>query len=366
MLATGIASTAIAQDETPVSKSDKTFELKGVNIRRKFFADLGKGNTMQVELGDFDDMSKIRNIDSLLKDFLKDITPFKDSLTDELSTKRIDCFIDTDGKKRIRIQVFKPKGSNFLITQDDLAALKLGQDTVNIICAVPFPNKYVIGKLRPGISYYRIGFFVNQLSDFNNYTNGRLNEKVINFPWKISQWRREDGDNWYHVKGDPTIHAKHPAGFIGSAGDQLELNAGINLQNYKSNFVPSFNITMKAVVSNARNKYEAGVMWEPQFLFAKNSQGNLVTYRNDFLTLILGREPLNEKGKPEGPGYNLFQHISIGYLYRRKGDFYDPHTFRLGTGGINWQEGRIKLEPVFYFHDFFKGVTPGLKLSVNF
>ena len=109
-----------------------------------------------------------------------------------------------------------------------------------------------------------------------------------------------------------------------------------------------------------------GLSWEPQFLFAKNAQGNLVTYRNDFLTLLLGAEPIAGKGKTEGLNFGFFQHLSIGYLVRNKGDFYDPHTFRIGTGSINWIEGRVKLEPVFYFHDFFKGITPGLRLSVNF
>ncbi len=366
MLVTGITLNTIAQDEAPISKSDKTFELKGVNIRRRFTIELGKGNLMQVELGDFDDLSKVKNIDSLLTDFLKDIAVFKDSLVDDLSAKRIDYFIDTDGKKRIRIQIFKPKGTSFLLNQGDLAALKLEQDTVNIICAVPYPNKYVIGKLRSEMSYYQVRFFVNQLSNLNNYTDSRLNEKITNFPYKNSQWHRETDNNWYPVNGDHTMHAKHPGGFIGSAGDQLEINAGVNLQNYKNYFVPSFNITAKAVVSSYHYKYEFGLAWEPQFLFAKDNQGSLVTYRNDFLSLILGREPITEKGKTDGLQYNFFQHLSIGYLIRNKGDFYDPHTFRIGTGGINWADGRIKLEPIFYFHDFFKGVTPGIKLSLNF
>jgi len=130
--------------------------------------------------------------------------------------------------------------------------------------------------------------------------------------------------------------------------------------------VPSFTLNASVFFKNNRYKNEISIAWEPNFLFAKNSQGNLQTFRNDFIILTLGHEPLRNKKLGNGPHFGLFQQLSVGYLAGRKGDFFDAHSFRLGTGSIDWIGGKIKLTPILYFHDFFKNVTPGLRVSVNF
>ena len=65
----------------------------------------------------------------------------------------------------------------------------------------------------------------------------------------------------------------------------------MNAQNYKNYFTPSFNISAAVVVNGKKAKYDIGLAWEPHFIFAKNSLGNLKTYRNDFLTLSAGFDP---------------------------------------------------------------------------
>jgi hypothetical protein len=218
--------------------------------------------------------------------------------------------------------------------------------------------------------YYRIIFWVNQLTDLKDYTDGRLNEKMaIIRKSEHDRWVTAFGANesWQIKKGDKSISASQPAGYSSGLGDYLKLNAGVNVQNYKNYFTPSFNISAAVIVNGKKAKYDIGLAWEPHFIFAKNSTGNLQTYRNDFLTLSAGFDPKKIKEPDHNSAhFDFFQHFSLGYLVNRKGDFFDKHSFRLGTGGIDWQNGKIKLEPVFYFHDFFKETTPGLRLSLNF
>src|SRR3990170_7512601 len=92
MLTTGITGTPFAQVNQ--NKSDQVFDLNPNFASRKFIIDLGKGNKMQVELSDMDDLRRFENMDSIIRVFLKDIEPLKDSLGDELLARRIDYTTD--------------------------------------------------------------------------------------------------------------------------------------------------------------------------------------------------------------------------------------------------------------------------------
>jgi len=369
MLATGITLTTIAQQESTTAKTIKTFEPPAGSIRRIFTIELGKGNKMQVELPDIDDLDHLNSIDSLVRNYLEDIKPFKDSLSDELNSKRIDYLVDSTGKNKIRIQAFQPKGSSFLVTNGDIAALKLDQDTINILIPVSYNAGYYRQKPLVLTRYCRLRFFINHASDLNNYANGFLKEKIEALR-KSDQlrWVRSDSDHWTISKGDNTIFASQPGGYVqgSSPGDFLELHAVANLQNYKNYLDPSVSIGARAIISNKIFKYEIGLAWEKHFLFAKDSQGSLQAYRSNFITLELGRKSLRPNEKGGGPYFSFADHLSLSYLVSQQGSLFDKHTFRLATGGVSWQNDRIKLEPLIYFHDFFKGATPGVRLSLSF
>jgi hypothetical protein len=369
MLVTGITLTTIAQPASITAKTTGIFDLPASSIRRSFTVELGKGNKMQVELPDIDDLDRLNSIDSLVRVFLQDIKSFKDSLSDELSSKRIDYLVDSAGKNKIRIQNFQPKGSSFLVNNGDIAALKLDQDTINILIPVLYDAGYYRQKTLKLTRYCRVGFYLNQAADINNYANGFLKEKIEALRKSDHlHWVRSDSEHWTIANGDNTIFASQPAGYVlgSTSGDFLELHAGANIQNYKNYFDPSVSIGAKAVISNKFFKYEIGMAWEKHFLFAKDLQGNLQTFRSNFLTLELGRKSLRPNEKGDGPYFNFADHLSLSYLLSQQGTIFDRHTFRLATGGVGWKNDRIKLEPLIYFHDFFKAATPGLRLSLNF
>jgi hypothetical protein len=368
VLSISITAKLCAQDEFSTAKTSKTFEMQPDAVRNRFFVALDKGNKLQIELSNMDDLEKLSNIDSLLKIYLRDIKPFKDSLSDELSSKRIDYLVDATTGNKIRIQIFKQSASSFLVKDGDVAALKLQQDTINILVPVSYHGRLIHKKpLGPLTRYYRISFFVNQATDLGNYADGGLHEKIATLlKSRYVNWIKSGGDRWGIKGGDNSIFSNQPGGYISTPGDFLELKAAVNVQNYKNYFVPSFNLGAAAYIRSNIFKYEIGVAWEPHFLFAKNSAGNLQTFRNDFITLTLGMEPVTSKVKSNEPHFDMFQHLTIGYLVRQKGNIIDNHTFRIGTGSVNFLGDKIKLEPVFYFHDLFKNVTPGIRLSLNF
>ena len=367
MLATGITLTTIAQQESITVKTAKTFEPAPGSIRRIFTIELGKGNKMQVELPDISDLDHLNSIDSLVRNYLEDIKPFKDSLSDELSSKRIDYLVDSTGKNKIRIQRFQPKGSSFLVSNGDIAALKLEQDTINILIPVSYNTIHDSPKKRVLTRYCRLRFFINQASDLSNYANGFLKEKIEALR-KSDQlrWVRSDSEHWTISKGDNTIFASQPGGYAAgnSPGDFVQLHAVANLQNYKNYFVPSFSVGAKFTFTNRERtfKWEPGIFWEPHFLFAKDDNGKLQTYRNDFLTLSYGLGGTTDYNAQKDFSFSTV--VSLGYLIRRQGDFIEKNTFRLGAGKIKFY--KTSIEPSVYFDNFFHGITPGIRISQSF
>lgn len=358
MLASSITGVVCAQEKKAVTNEDKTFELPANKITRRFWIELDKGNRMQVELMNIEDLEHIGNVDSLVRMFLQDLSPLKDSLSDELSYKRIDYVTDGAKAKKIRIYKGRSNSNSYLIQQGEVAALKLEQDTIHLLGSVNSDGK--------SVHPYRLSFFVNNWNELAAYADSRLNDKLHTLGTKYNtDWMRGE-DGRMHLTKDYLISAGQIRGYLSPQSDQLELNAAVSIQNYKNYFVPGFSLGGAAIMSsifhNKLVKHVLGVYWEPNFFFGKDSDGKARVYRNDFLTLVYGRGAAKQPGK----GPDLTFTFSLSYLIHREGDYMEPHTFRIGLGRMSLFEGRTKLEPVFYFNDFFKGVTPGVRLIQYF
>lgn len=364
MLLVSITGNLCAQSK---DKSDKTFEVpENIIITRRFYIDLDKGNKLTIELTDITDLERVANIDSLLQKFISDITPLKDSIADPLTSKRIDYVTDAQGRKKIRFLQFQPKGASFLVSDGELASLRTEQDTINIIGIITNPPKpkEKISLTHP--RYYHLTFYLNNMNELVSYMNGSLKEKITTIQNNVNtKWPLILGGSSHYLKKDRAISADRPKGFTTvGAGDFLEGMISVNVQNYKNYFVPSFSLGASLVLTNRERtfKWEPGLFWEPHFLFAKDSQGKLRTYRNDFLTLTYGQGGTTDYDPRKDFSFSAV--FSLGYLIRREGDFIDKNTFRLGAGKLKLLKTTI--EPSMYFNNFFKGVTPGIRISQRF
>lgn len=348
------------------TKADRVFQVPGdFYFNRKFHVDLGTGNRMTVELSDMNDLDRISNIDSILAICLGDLEPLKDSLSDPFNTKSVDYVIDAMGMKKIRFRQYPPQGSSYVVQPGDVAALKLEQDTLRIVGVTPNAPAPMdkVAKSKP--RYYRITFLVNNLSDLKQFTDGRLQQKSITFRTHYSdKWNVRKPYGPFTMKKDPTISADRSRGVAGAPLDAINFNFSVNLQNYKNYFVPSFSLGASLLLSNReRNwRHEIGLYWEPHFLFAKDPQDKLQTFRNDFLNLVLSHGPVKE-GDPRKE-VSFLTTMSFGYLVYRQGDYFDKGTIRFGAGKLKFN--KTTLEPAMYFRDFFRNVTPSLRLTQNF
>lgn len=364
MLLTSITVSLCAQTE---NKADKAFEVpSNIIFNRRFTIDLANGNKMQVALSDIADLEKLSNIDSLLQVFFKDIEPIKDSISDPLTAKRIDYITDAQGRKKIRLQQHQPKGASFLVDTNELASLRTEQDTINIIGILKNPPKPKEKISLNNPRYYHITFYLNDIKELTDYMNGTLKEKLETIQTNVNtKWMPVLGTGSHYLKKDRTITADKNKGFTENAtSDFLVANITVNVQNYKSYFVPSFSLGLRLTLSNRDRtfKWEPGLFWEPHYLFAKNNVGKLRTYRNDFLTLTYGQGGTRDHDPKKDFAYSAV--FSLGYLVKREGEYFDKNTFRLGTGKL--QLTKTSIEPSMYFNNFFKGVTPGIRITQTF
>lgn len=361
MLLTSITGTAFAQNTT---KSDKIFELPQNYPSLRFMIDLGKGNKLQIELRDMSDLKRFENMDSVIRVFLADIEPLKDSLGEEVLSRRIDYKIDTLGTKKIRIQQHRQAGASFLVSNGDVASLKIEQDTIHFLGTISYVSKPPMRKPFIDYRHYRLSFFLNDLSDLATYMDGSVSKKIQALQNnKKSEWNTTAQKGTAYLNVDRTISAKLPGGLVGG-GDFLNFRISVDIQNYKQYFVPSFSLGAGLILSTPHFKRDIVLSWDPHFFFAKDGQDKLRTFRNDFLTLTWG-QGIVQDNNPRKESHLLFI-MSLGYLIKREGEYFDKNTFRIGGGRLSLFGGKSKIEPVMYFNNFFKGVTPGVRLIQSF
>ena len=366
MLLLSIPVSLCAQTKTS-NKSDKAFEVPGnIIMVRRFYIHLGKENKLKIELTDLSDLQRIANMDSLLQVFKEDMASLKDSFLNPVTSKKVDYIRDAKGRKKIRLQQFQPEGTSFLLDNGELALLRTEQDTVNIIGVITDPPKAKddISKTNP--RYYHLTFYLNSIEELAGYMNGSLNEKIKTIQDNISgKWPTVLGTGYHYIKKDKSIFADHPKGFTqAGSGDFIAGMVYVNAQNYKIFFVPSFSLGVELTITNReRNfKWVPGLFWEPHFLFAKDNEGKLRTYRNDFLTLTYGQGGTTDHDPHKDFSFSAV--FSLGYLIRREAELIDKNTFRLGAGKLKLSKTTI--EPSMYFNNFFKGVTPCIRISQSF
>ncbi len=366
MLATsGIMGNLYAQDLS--GNGNRPFYVPENEIKDSFHIQLDKGNSLQIELTYLDDLKTLIHTDSIIKKFRKDIHTLEDSLSDPLSIKKIIYLTDTSGKTYIHLQQRSPKGKNYLITGDVRAAMKTVQDTVKIIKIIP--KGMTASSDRQVLPYKRyvvMTFYLNNFDQLFAYENKHLGHtlaKLYDAARTQTRWSSRKNLKMSlagnYSLADALANKKasvHPRSY---GTDYLTLHLSAGLQNVYHNLAPSgkvgvgFGFPVKKDVV-----HELQLSWEPMFLFQKDKDNVLKTYRNDWLVASYSIYSLKKKMAFSGT-------FSLGYLIRRKGDFFEKNSFMLGLGGLSFSQNKITLQPVMYFHDLFKGVTPGLRLSVG-
>jgi hypothetical protein len=349
-----IAGTLCAQKNDKPVTNDRLFEPPAYSFTVIYTIRLGNGNMLNIQLANGYDIRSFRNIDSLLTAFLDDMKAFRDSFTDPLTIKHIDYLIDSTGKKKLRIRQYRPSAASFLLDGPQPAILRTQQDSINILLVTPagsFPGRTI-----KGLRYDQLSFFVNHYDELQTLDMAGLKSEILTI---ISHQTVKPGAfnrPTNYIVNDSVIETNLPE----RMHDQLEISASAAIGNYKNFFTPSAIVRAYANLYRGRNEYRLGVSWEPLFFFSTDANGHLQTYRNDLVVLNYEHD---HPGSDPKPGFGLDPAFSFGYIVHREGSYFTQPSFRLtfGAGKL----GPLRIQPALFFNNFFKGVTPGLRLSMG-
>lgn len=317
----------------------RLFELPYFSIGSAWHFDLGKGNYVELELADNSQLSRFLNVDSLLLVFLADMKPFRDSLSDPVSGKRIDYLIDTAGRKFVRIHETRPRATTFLLGDDQPALLRTRQDTIYIfVLAPPLSRKSYLP-----VRYNRLTVVINRYDQLDELVASGLNDKIKEVDPAAGHRYKGDVNGAGYLAIDPSVTIKREGMYeSGHSRDFAESWFTIGAQNYRNMFAPTTAIRLDLVFHHHYDLHTVNLAYGGFVLFGTDAQGHRQTYGNDYVSIGYSFDRLDRATlKPAG----FFTNFSFGWFIHREGDFLPKNSYIFTFCSLKMMNGRFVLEP---------------------
>jgi hypothetical protein len=385
LIFTGMATALFAQTdiryEAPLNISEATYNFPKPGMGKAHFSFwvLNKtgGGQLIIDLNSIKHLKYLPNLDSLVNSIKPTLQLLADSFKTDGFNRRID-YLSSTKYPQIRIANYNKDPQQFVVKEGYLNELKTKMDTIRIKAYVEvakedipqspltFNNRYT-GSNKPEMQPYFITLILNNCSDLfllpeNSLQNcvARLKQELG--PDYVSNANPSSNYSAYFNMNTNKMFSPSSLKWIKNPGSVQELvpNIYVGFQYAIGNFIPSFSIGARYTFADRRHSTKRiYAMWEPHFIFSKDVLNNTITDRNDFVTLrYIAIE--NRRKEP----FDFVGNFSLGYLVSRKGNWFEPNTFKIGIPGV--RSGWLQLEPEFFFHDFLKGISPSIKLTLHY
>lgn len=365
-----------AQKALSMSKTEQTFNVKESMINLRDFVDLREGK-MILELSDLHDYESFRNLDSILRNFRKDVAFYKDSLAaTPTAGVRIDYVVNEEYPfKKIRFKKYNSDGSIYLNQGGDISKLKFEQDTINIIMMKSKPG---LGKGKCMIPYsVRATFVLGNYYDVDKIIAGGELKKIVDTLEKTSQLKKTIKNVYSHpltIYYNPYYSGKgsytqlpwlrnepYLTRFSGRKRNTLSVDVNIGAGLIRNMVAP---MTQEGIRYTRHTKWNHknydffSVFASQYFLFEKDASGNFLVKDNWFINADVGSvydgNEVGWLGKKVSFG--------VGYLVVNKGDYFKNNTFKVFTDLQVVQ--RFTIVPELIFTNNFKQIFPGITLKV--
>lgn len=362
----------ILYNENRPSTADFIFNFPkpGKTRVRFWFLGINKSSSMMLELNNIKQLDYLPNLDSILAFVKTNLQYLNDSLKQDGIVRRVDYAMG--GKlPQIRISQYDNNSKTYTINKNELADLKIGQDTLRIkfyTFAGDTLKIWQAGKnqIQKGMESFFITLLINNISDIENLPPNALQTCLSRLRQDITPEYVDKADlkskySAYFNMNTNKMFSPSKVKYIKYGGQKQELVPNIysSLQFVNGSFVPSMAAGLRYTFSNRSiTTKRLFAMWEPYFFFGKDASNNVVSDRNDFVTLRYLEDEKNNKG------FEFINNVSLGYLVRQQGNWFAPNTIKLGLPGV--RSGWLQLEPELFFTGLFKGFSPSLKLTLHY
>jgi hypothetical protein len=326
-----------------------------------------KNNRIILEMTDVRQLNVIPNLDSLVQEAFQSIKPLKDSFKNDGLTRRVDYIVSNDIPPQIRITTHPAKFESFSYYKDQLVRTKIEKDTLRIVAVTPRPAVNKLPSSGLFQHYFTILLLVDNFDDLATFPTNAIEDCV-------NKVKPDLGDNltkkgklnsrfsaYYNMQTGKMFSPSKPKyiGYGKSSSFVPTIHFGV--QYGRGTFIPSAAAGMQYSIEDGSyaTKYFRAY-WEPYFSFSRDAGNKVTTQRNDFITV---RYSVFFKDR-ELNKINTVSNISVGYLAGRRGNLFEPNTFKVGVPGF--LAGSLLFEPEFFFNDFFRNFSPSLKMTLLF
>ena len=135
---------------------------------------------------------------------------------------------------------------------------------------------------------------------------------------------------------------------------------GFSMTAVRGSFVPSIQagFGFNKVNNYFTNSYRFYV--EGQYFFSRGADNKLTIDQNSFV----GFQFMQSSKKSSGNALAFEGSVSLGYLFRRSGEWYEHNTWKIGLPVL--KNKHLSIEPQLVFDGWFKHMSPSIKFSFNF
>lgn len=359
------------EEITQKTNAERMFNATKLGDSRKRFEFwLPKGNSMILEFTSDAQVDSLPPIDSLMRSVWQDLQHLADSFDNDLSSLRVDVIIENNSKT-IRWKNHPQPADVFRVKEGGVTQLKIEPDTLRIRIATNGPiegyNKSNGSRspIRPWRAYY-ITFLLNHLQDVVPLAEDpKLQRTIALFQQDFAQRKRRKTDlltryfGIYNVMRELRISPNRlPYQGVGRSTTFVPY-IQLGVQYARGAWLPSAGTGLQLTLQQSKSiQQQITLLWEPHFLFNRLPDEKVNMQRQDFITFRYRTSHDFERGKE---AVQWVQNFSLGYLIRRKGDFFEPNTFKFSLPGL--QAKNLVLEPEFFFNGLVKNFSPSLKLT---
>lgn len=382
------------------SSTERNFDMPERFINIRDFVYLPDNGRMILELNNTEQYNELKNLDSVLKEFIRNIAFYKDSLENGSNQLRIDYTIDAAYSfSKIRFKKYTADGNVFMNNNGEVARLKLEQDTIRLYFRhnPVLPRKADNGNLwaknydynHSHAGMFQVTFYVNNYTDLAKIAMDKtsLQHAIDTLAATRKKATQINPDkypsttvyNAYAIEGasDNTLDnnkygnlryhqysgiVKNEKACLWEAlhrSDVIQFYGNVGVGLVRNTFAPVGDIGLEFVHSGKRlydNKfhtYTLSLYSSAYFFFQQNAAGDYLAKDNWFV---------NATFRNDNTDY-FINSYGLGYLYARRGDYFKGTTIK-AFFNVNLHKHGITLCPELIITNDFKQVIPGITLKV--
>jgi hypothetical protein len=321
-------------------------------------------NSLVLHFDDWNDLSARRNVDSVLRLFVVDFHALRDTAGLNTGSRSATYALEEDGQRTLNLVSHPPSSERYYFRpNEEPVQLKVLQDTL-LVDDLRLPKRISNNKSTGANSqtrHLRFYLVLNRLEDVETLLPTGLNLEVEKAIRTAQSYQEHDLFNqrlWSRVTFDPSAAPTIRAG--GNPNAVLFLTASVGLGVTRNQLYTTLNGEIGFSPNNG--KIGGNLSWNEYFFFEGRGDGTSRIVRNSFLNAGIN---VSRERRSDGQAGSLQgNRLTIGYLVRRNGNFFEANTWRL-AGTITPFKFSV-IEPELYWNGLFKKAFPGVRINVAF